>query len=58
MTNVRQEKLLTIEQMYTSTPEGDQFERELEQSLHPRSKDMLLDMVTGQAYLRSLRSSM
>jgi ubiquinone/menaquinone biosynthesis C-methylase UbiE len=47
MTNVRQAKLLTIEQMYTSTPEGDQFERELEQSLHPRSKDMLLDMVTG-----------
>ena len=36
---------LTIEQMYTSTPEGDQFERELEQSLHPRSSDMLLDMV-------------
>jgi ubiquinone/menaquinone biosynthesis C-methylase UbiE len=38
--------LLTIEQLYTSTPEGDQFEQELEQSLHPRSKDMLLDMVT------------
>src|SRR5919198_3372204 len=37
---------LTIEQLYTSTPEGDQFERELEQSLHPRSKDILLGMVT------------
>src|SRR5947209_2042488 len=38
--------LLTIEQLYTSTPEGDQFERELEQSLHPRSGDMLLDMLS------------
>jgi 2-polyprenyl-3-methyl-5-hydroxy-6-metoxy-1,4-benzoquinol methylase len=38
-------KHLTLAELYTSTPEGDQFEEELEQSLHPRGPDLLLDMV-------------
>jgi hypothetical protein len=37
--------LLTLEQLYTSTPKGEQFEQEREQSLHPHTRDMLLDMV-------------
>jgi ubiquinone/menaquinone biosynthesis C-methylase UbiE len=45
MTSLRDAKTLTIEQLYTSTPEGDQFEQELEQSLHPRSPDVLLDIL-------------
>lgn len=38
---------LTLAELYTSTPEGDQFAEALEQSLHPRGPDMLLDMVAG-----------
>ena len=36
---------LTLEQLYTSTPEGEQLERDLHRSLHPRSWDMLLEML-------------
>jgi ubiquinone/menaquinone biosynthesis C-methylase UbiE len=36
---------LTLEQLYTSTPEGDQLEQDLIRSLNPRSWDMLLEMV-------------
>lgn len=51
MTHVPPAQTLTLEQLYTSTPESEEFERELEQSLHPRGWDMLLDMV-GEAGLR------
>lgn len=44
MTDSRAYKTLTLEERYTSTPESRQFQQELEQSLHPRSPDMLLDM--------------
>ncbi len=36
---------LTLEQLYTSTPEGAQLERDLHRSLHPRSWDLLLAML-------------
>ncbi len=38
-------KTLTLAELYTPTPEGDRFEQELRESLHPRSPDMLLQMV-------------
>jgi ubiquinone/menaquinone biosynthesis C-methylase UbiE len=37
--------LMTIEQLYTTTPEAERFEQELAQSLQPRGWDILLDMV-------------
>ena len=39
--------MLTLEQLQTPAPESEQFEQELEQSLRPRSWDMLLDMVSA-----------
>jgi len=45
--NNQQAKPLTIEQLYTGTPESAQFDQDLQRSQHPRSRDMLLDMVTG-----------
>lgn len=38
-------KTLTIEELYTASPESAQFERDLQQSLNPRSWDMLLEWV-------------
>jgi ubiquinone/menaquinone biosynthesis C-methylase UbiE len=43
--NEQTQPLLTIEQLYTSTLEADQFAQELEHSLQPRGWDILLDMV-------------
>src|SRR5258708_33813603 len=46
MANVRDMKTLTIEELYTATPESAQFEQDLQLSLNPRSWDMLLDWVS------------
>jgi ubiquinone/menaquinone biosynthesis C-methylase UbiE len=45
MTDALPATTLTIQQLYTSTPESARFYRELEQSLHPRSGDYLLDLI-------------
>jgi len=46
MTNAEDYTTLTLEERYTSTPESKQFEQELEQGFHPRSPDMLFEMVS------------
>jgi ubiquinone/menaquinone biosynthesis C-methylase UbiE len=47
VTDLSDFKALTLEERYTSTPENQRFERELDQSLHPRGPDMLFDMVSA-----------
>lgn len=47
MTDFSDFKMLTLEERYTSTPESQAFERELDQSLQPRGPDMLFDIVSA-----------